>query len=166
MGTLSLFSADEINGKVSANSSDSPPSSGLFSSDEIAKAGGPNGETTNPVTGSKIIVPKEGESFLDTMKRAAQHGKTVSDAEVQASARQGLKDAPLVAAAAPAIGFGGAAALGAAGSTPQATKASIDAITKMAAAHPAAAALVKRALQAVGAGAAIKHRQWLLDLLP
>src|SRR5205809_192697 len=44
------------------------------------------GEQVNDV-GNKVIVPKEGESFADTMKRAAAYGKTVTPEQINAEVR-------------------------------------------------------------------------------
>jgi hypothetical protein len=41
------------------------------------------GEQINDV-GNRVIVPKEGESFGDTMKRAAAYGKTVTPSQINA----------------------------------------------------------------------------------
>jgi len=41
------------------------------------------GQITNDV-GNTVIVPKEGESFSDTMKRAAAYGKTVTPQQINA----------------------------------------------------------------------------------
>ena len=60
---------------------------------------------------SGVITPQNGESFQQTMQRAATAGKTVTPEEVTGQTIQGAKDAPLVLASAPAIGAGGAAAL-------------------------------------------------------
>src|SRR5215472_12358787 len=56
------------------------------------------------------ITPEPGESFSDTMQRAAQAGKSVTPEEVSSQAWKGLKEAPAVLAAAPAIGAAGAGA--------------------------------------------------------
>jgi hypothetical protein len=50
------------------------------------------------------ITPKQGESFSDTMNRAAQAGKNVSPELIHHQAEKGVFAAPLVAGAAPAIG--------------------------------------------------------------
>jgi hypothetical protein len=68
------------------------------------------GQQTN-YAGLQDIVPKEGESFSDTMKRGIQYGKTVTPDQVQQQSQADLKLAPAVVAAAPAIGAGGAAAI-------------------------------------------------------
>jgi hypothetical protein len=79
-----------------------------------ANAQAQNGQVTNDV-GNTVIVPKDGESFADTMKRAAAYGKTVTPSQVNAELATAPKKAATVLAAAPAIGFGGAAALAAPG---------------------------------------------------
>src|SRR6185312_3849079 len=68
------------------------------------------GEQVNDV-GNKVIVPKDGESFADTMKRAAAYGKTVTPAQINAEMKTAPKKAAQVLTAAPAIGATGAAAL-------------------------------------------------------
>ena len=68
------------------------------------------GEVTNDV-GNTVIVPKDGESFADTMKRAAAHGKTVTQDQRNKEMATAPKKVATVLAAAPAIGFGGTAAL-------------------------------------------------------
>jgi hypothetical protein len=72
------------------------------------------GTTTNDV-GNTVIVPKEGESFSDTMKRAAAYGKTVTQDQINKELATAPKKAAEVLAAAPMIGAGGAAALAAPG---------------------------------------------------
>lgn len=66
------------------------------------------GLTRNP-DGSFVVTPKEGESFSDTMRRAAAMGKTVTPQQIQSQTVKGLKEAPAVLAAAPVIGAAGAA---------------------------------------------------------
>jgi hypothetical protein len=75
--------------------------------DDYKKAGG------TPVNsdGSFSVQPLEGESFLDTMKRAANAGKTVSPDLIQSQTIKGLKEAPVVLASAPTMGAAGAAGI-------------------------------------------------------
>jgi hypothetical protein len=68
------------------------------------------GQITNDV-GNTVIVPKEGESFADTMKRAAAYGKTVTPQQINTELATAPKKAAETVAAAPLIGAGGAAAL-------------------------------------------------------
>jgi hypothetical protein len=134
---------------------------------EEAKAAG--GTVVNP-DGSFVVTPKEGESFADTMRRAANAGKSVTPEVIQSQTKKGIKDAPLALAAGPAIATGqlagetGLAALGAA--TPEA----ISAVKAMAEAHPVAAQLIKRALEgaafAGGGAGVVKHTKWLWNILP
>jgi len=75
----------------------------------------PSGEITNDV-GNTVIVPKDGESFSDTMKRAAAQGqKTTPDQINREVATMPGKTAETLGAAA-TIGAGGAALIGTAGS--------------------------------------------------
>ena len=72
------------------------------------------GEITNDV-GQKVIVPKEGESFSDTMKRAVQYHQSLTPeqrkAAINAETTTIPKKAAQTLAVAPAIGAGGTAAL-------------------------------------------------------
>jgi hypothetical protein len=63
------------------------------------------GQVTNDV-GNAVIVPKDGESFADTMKRAAAYGKTVSPLQVNAELNTAPARAAEVVGAAPIIGAG------------------------------------------------------------
>jgi hypothetical protein len=92
--------------------------------------------------GSFQVTPMAGESFADTMKRAANAGKSVSPEVLRSQTIKGLKEAPAVLAAAPVAGFAGAGALTAVGAAggmaPQALKASIEAVK----AHPFASTAI------------------------
>jgi hypothetical protein len=123
------------------------------------------GEQTNEL-GNKVIVPAEGESFADTMKRAATYGKTVTPRQINQEMATAPRKAAQVLAAAPLMGAVGAGSLAAPGELISYAPAAAKAIQEMAKAHPFAAGLVKKALYAVGAGAAYKHHKWLMDLLP
>jgi hypothetical protein len=68
--------------------------------------------------GSFTLTPKDGESFADTMKRAAQAGQGVSQQQVDSQTTKGISEAPHVMAAALGIGAGGAAALAAPSAIP------------------------------------------------
>lgn len=129
----------------------------LLNTPDPAEAG-----RTDNADGSFVITPKDGESFSDTMKRAAAAGKTVTPQMIQSQTQKGLKEAPtvLAATAAPAVGLAAGAELA------SATPAAVKAISEMAAKHPIAAQLVKKALITVGGATAYKHSKWLLDLLP
>jgi hypothetical protein len=63
------------------------------------------GEQINEV-GNRVIVPKDGESFSDTMKRAADYGKTVTPKQIDAEMQTAPKKAAQVLVAAPLIGAG------------------------------------------------------------
>jgi hypothetical protein len=70
------------------------------------------GEIVNDV-GNKVIVPKDGENFADTMKRAVQHYQSLSPEQRQAAIDKEVKTMPGKAAttlaAAPIIGAAGTA---------------------------------------------------------
>jgi hypothetical protein len=70
----------------------------------------PSGRQKN-YAGLDEIVPKEGESFSDTMRRAIEYGKTVTPDQLHQQAHADWKVAPAVAAAAPLIGAAGAGAI-------------------------------------------------------
>ncbi|MGO8811971.1 MAG: hypothetical protein ACLQJF_21135 [Candidatus Sulfotelmatobacter sp.] len=76
------------------------------------------GEITNDV-GQKVIVPKDGESFQDTMRRAVQYHQSLTPeqqkAAISAETETIPKKAAQTIAAAPAIGAVGTAALAAPG---------------------------------------------------
>jgi hypothetical protein len=66
------------------------------------------GEQTNDV-GNKVIVPAQGESFDDTMKRAVAYGKTVTQDQLNREEKTMPAKAATVLTAAPIIGTAGAA---------------------------------------------------------
>ena len=68
-----------------------------------------SGQLVNDV-GNTVIVPKDGESFADTMTRAAAHGRTVSQQEINREVATMPGKAATVLAAAPVIGATGTAA--------------------------------------------------------
>jgi hypothetical protein len=72
------------------------------------------GEQINDV-GNRVIVPKEGESFSDTMNRAAVYGKTVTQGQINAEVQTMPGKVATVLGAAPVIGAAGAAGLAGAG---------------------------------------------------
>jgi hypothetical protein len=74
----------------------------------------PSGQVTNDV-GNTVIVPKDGETFADTMKRAAAQGQQTTPDQINKEVATMPGKAATVLAAAPAMGFGGAAALAAPG---------------------------------------------------
>jgi len=80
-----------------------------------------SGEIVNDV-GNRVIVPKDGESFADTMKRAAAYGKTVTQHDVNKEVGTMPGKAATVLAAAPVIGAAGTAALAAPGEAVQVAK--------------------------------------------
>jgi hypothetical protein len=74
----------------------------------------PSGQVTNDV-GNSVITPKDGESFSDTMKRAAAQGKQTTPDQINKEIATMPSKAATVLGAAPVIGAGGAAALAAPG---------------------------------------------------
>jgi hypothetical protein len=76
-----------------------------------------SGQATD-YAGNRMIVPRQGasffdrgESFEDTMKRAVEAGRNMTPEELSKAAQDDRKLAPVVLAAAPLIGAGGAAAI-------------------------------------------------------
>jgi hypothetical protein len=69
-----------------------------------------SGEQLNDV-GNRVIVPKDGESFSDTMARAVASGKTVTQPQIDAEMRTAPAKVAQTLTAAPVIGAAGAAAL-------------------------------------------------------
>src|SRR5215469_1741392 len=62
-------------------------------------------DTASAFTGNRFtITPQAGESFSDTMNRAAQAGRTVTPQEVSSQGLKGLREAPAVGATATGIG--------------------------------------------------------------
>jgi hypothetical protein len=88
------------------------------------------GEIKNDV-GNTVIVPKDGESYLDTIKRAVAHSNSMTAEQHQAAFDKEVKTMPGKAAtvlgAAPLIGAGGAAVLASTGGAPEADSGLIDA---------------------------------------
>jgi hypothetical protein len=106
------ISFDDLGGK---QVSGSPPGQTLDFSDlggKVVQAA--QGQVRNDV-GNTVIVPKEGESFADTMQRAAAYGRTVTPQQINAEMATAPKKVAQTLVAAPAIGAAGTAALAGAG---------------------------------------------------
>jgi hypothetical protein len=69
-----------------------------------------SGEQLNDV-GNRVIVPRPGEEFADTMKRAVASGKTVTQPQIDAEMKTAPAKVAQTLTAAPVIGAAGAAAL-------------------------------------------------------
>jgi hypothetical protein len=82
----------------------------------------PTGEQINDI-GKTVIVPKEGESYSDTMARAAAQGKKTTQQDINDEVATAPKKAAEVLAAAPVIGAAGAASLAAPGEIVQGVRA-------------------------------------------
>jgi hypothetical protein len=133
------------------------------------------GEIKNDVRNT-VIVPKDNESYLDTVKRAVAHSNSMTAEEHQAAFDKEVKTMPGKAAtvlgAAPIIGAGGAAALSAAGGVPAAGEGgelvdaagnairSSDPITTKLLAHITNLTTIKNVLSALGWGG---EAAWTLD---
>ena len=94
---------------VAASSNGNPFDEPLLS-EKVEAQQAQAGQVTNDV-GNTVIVPKDGESFADTMKRAAAYGKTVTPSQVNAELKTAPEKAAEVVGAAPTIGAGGTAML-------------------------------------------------------
>jgi hypothetical protein len=132
------------------------------------KAPSDTGEVDNDV-GNKVIVPKEGESFQDTMKRAVEYHKSLTPEQQKAAIGKEAATIPKKTAetlgAAAAIGAGGAAALASPLETHAALSAGFKAlmpaltagvagIGDWAEAHPVASKVLWEGLKAVMTGTA------------
>lgn len=124
------------------------------------------GWTPIEADGSFHIQPIEGENFADTMKRAANAGKWLSkhpDVQNQLISQQtkkGLKEAPLVLAAAPLIGAAQPAAITGAAAAPGAAISRVGipaakAVTAWASNNPMTARVVYEVLKSAITGTAI-----------
>jgi len=122
------------------------------------------GQATNDV-GNTVIVPKEGETFADTMQRAATQGKQTTPEQVNAEEATMPKKVAEVLAAAPGIGAGGAAALAGVGEGTAVLKhiadtygpVAVKAIGDAAQAHPIVAKLLTHALETAGGLSLVKY---------
>ena len=99
------------------------PSSVDLSAGLLPKA--QSGAQVNDV-GNLVITPRPGESFADTMNRAAAYGKTVTPDQVNAEVRTAPTKALATLAAAPVIGATGTAALAGLGELPALGKQAVD----------------------------------------
>jgi hypothetical protein len=100
--------------------------------------------------GSFHVTPSEGESFSDTMKRAAKAGKGVTPDQISFQTKQGLKDAPAALAAGPAMAGGMLTAAGFAPEIAAALKPAAVATAKWAKANPVPTALAYHVARAMG----------------
>lgn len=69
-----------------------------------------SGQVTNDI-GKTVIVPKDGESFADTMDRAIAQGKKTTQQDINDELKTAPKKVAETLVAAPAIGAAGAAAI-------------------------------------------------------
>lgn len=74
---------------------------------EAAMTGSDTGAITNDV-GNAVIMPKEGESFDETLRRAAAYRRTVAPQQTNAEMATAPKKVAQTLVAAPLIGAGGA----------------------------------------------------------
>lgn len=121
--------------------------------DDYKKGGGTlvNGD------GSFTVHPLDGESFADTMKRAANAGKAVTPEVIQSQTKKGLKEAPAVLAAAPVMGAAGTAGLAGAGEAILGSPAAYEALKEMVKAHPVAAKALAKFLIGGAMGHEVGH---------
>jgi hypothetical protein len=92
---------------------DGPP---MFDMSKATPLPGSGGQMND--VGNRVIVPKEGESFADTMQRAVNYGKTVTQPQIDAEMKtapakvaQTLGAAATIGAAMPAAEVAGGAGL-------------------------------------------------------
>lgn len=137
-----------------------------YSLEQPGQAPSTPGEIKNDV-GNTVIVPKDGESYLDTIKRAVAHSNSMTAEQHQAAFDKEVKTMPGKAAtvlgAAPLIGAGGAASLAASARLlPEADTGLVDAAgnaiktadstTAKVIAHMKNLATIKGAAEALGLG--------------
>ena len=120
------------------------------------------GEITNDV-GNTVIVPKDGESFSDTMQRAVAQGKQTTQGQIDKEMATAPTKVAETLAAAPAIGAIGTAALAGPNEMAGAVRAAISAlipdilkggqaIGEWGEAHPMTREILKAALTGAVAG--------------
>lgn len=121
------------------------------------------GQETNDV-GNTVIVPKDGESFADTMKRAAAAGGNVTQSDIDKEMATAPKKVAETLVAAPAIGAVGAGLLAAPGELyglasqlPQLGSQTINAAKALAQAHPEAAKTIGKMLLTGALGGDLGH---------
>jgi hypothetical protein len=108
------ISFDDLGGRQVSGSASAPGQTFDFSDlgGKVVQAA--QGQVRNDV-GNTVIVPREGESFADTMQRAAAYGRTVTPQQINAEMATAPKKVAQTLVAAPAIGAAGTAALAGAG---------------------------------------------------
>jgi hypothetical protein len=114
------------------------------------------GEIANDI-GKTVIVPKGGESFADTMERAAAHGKSVTQEDINDEMATAPKKAAQVLGGAVAAGAGGLAALAGTGEAIFGSSVAFKAVVEMAKAHPVAAKMIAKVLTGAVLGHEIGH---------
>jgi hypothetical protein len=130
--------------------------------EDARKAGG----TVVNSDGTFHVTPMAGESFADTMKRAASAGKTVTPEQITSQTKQGAKDLPLVLGSAAGIGIAGPAVLAAPGEVAAAAPGVAEALQEAAKAHPFVSKIIEEGLKrVVGPGVGIAGAAKLLKLL-
>jgi hypothetical protein len=137
-----------------------PENSGVIWEDSIPASvqAATSGEQTNDV-GNTVIVPKDGEAFADTMKRAAAQGKKTTPEMINKEVGTMPGKVATVLAAAPAIGAAGAAGLAAPGGLPGA----LEMLETAAKAHPFVAHIITRGIEGLGIGGGISAVKKLLQ---
>jgi len=114
------------------------------------------GQQTNDV-GNTIIVPKDGESFADTMQRAAAFGKTVTQSDINKEMATAPKKVAETLVAAPAIGAVGAGLLSVPGELSAVGSQTVNAARALLQAHPEAAKVIGKMLITGALGGDIGH---------
>ncbi|HEX3740041.1 MAG TPA: hypothetical protein VHV29_09980 [Terriglobales bacterium] len=96
-------------GQAAPQQAASQPSDNPFDVPLQSEQNASAGQVTNDV-GNTVIVPKNGEPFADTMKRAANQGGKTTQPQIDAEMATAPRKATEVLGAAPVIGAVGAAA--------------------------------------------------------
>jgi hypothetical protein len=118
------------------------------------------GEITNDV-GNKVIVPKDGESFNDTMKRAVAYHNSLSPDQLQAAMDAETKTIPAKTAqtlgSAAAIGAVGPAVMAAPGEIAGLAPEAVSAVKALIQAHPTAAKVLGKVILSSAMGGEVGH---------
>src|SRR5579864_7805259 len=103
------------------------------------------GQQTNDV-GNTVIVPKDGESFADTMERAVAFGKTVTQSDIDKEMATAPKKVAETLVAAPVLGAAGAGLLTVPGELSAVGSQTVNAARALLQAHPEAAKVIGKML--------------------
>jgi hypothetical protein len=142
-------SRSDVFDQVAAQQSASPQSAPNAGNEQA-------GQQTNDL-GNTVIVPKDGESFADTMQRAAAFGKTATQSDINKEMASAPKKVAETLAAAPAIGAAGAGLLAVPGELSAVGSQTVNAARALLQSHPEAARVIGKMLLTGALGGDIGH---------